>query len=330
MSWTPVHTSASEWDSAVDRHDPPTPFSGTAWASFRERDGWSPIRMVAASGESLIQFLVRRPLPGVIVAWSPGGPVGNVSPTTLASLGDSLQDIWSRHILYVRISDLHPRDDSLVKTYVSSGWSQCRRTLTSGETLVRSLADDERTLRDSYSENWHRNLQRGERRCGPATLWNSPNFVEMARMYRELADYKGGFNTDWRGSAESLEALHVAFGPQLLTMRVTDRSGDTLSYRSAVLVGHRGFDLLSATSLEGRKCYASHVVTHGLLREFGQRKCAVYDFAGVDKKRNKGVFDFKKGAGGTSFTYMGEFDLGRPQVVSGLIRSLAASRVGTQ
>lgn len=330
MTWTTLRCTDATWDALVDDLNPPSPFSGAAWSTFRERDGWRPVRLATQNRDSLVQFLIKRPAPGVVVAWSPGGPLGLVSQDVLASLRTTLRTTWPRSIVYGRLSDFRSHNDVLMDCYTGAHWLRGGQSLTSSDTLIRHLVPDEAEIRSSYSDNWSRNLQRGQRRCGPATLWSEPNFAEMATMYQELSQYKGGFNADWRGSRTHLEALHTAFGSRLLTMRVADRDGTTLSYRSAVLLGQRAFDLLAATSLLGRKCYASHVVTDGLLQECSRRACTEYDFAGVDKLRNKGVFDFKKGAGGESYSRLGEFDMTAPRITVHLMRLLISLRVTKQ
>ena len=60
----------------------------------------------------------------------------------------------------------------------------------------------------------------------------------------------------------------------------------------------------------------------GLLAERGIQH---YDFGGVDPINNKGVFDFKHGAGGTEATYVGEYDTTSPKFATWVLAKLVSS-----
>jgi lipid II:glycine glycyltransferase (peptidoglycan interpeptide bridge formation enzyme) len=97
--------------------------------------------------------------------------------------------------------------------------------------------------------------------------------------------------------------------------------------RAAVVIGANAFDFLAATSNEGRKLYASNVALDALLTSLASRGVRRYDFGGVDRTNNKGVFDFKRGAGGTDFTYTGEFETAMPRLAKPVISKLMSLRL---
>ena len=100
-----------------------------------------------------------------------------------------------------------------------------------------------------------------------------------------------------------------------------------LALRGAVVIGSFGFDFLAATSDDGRKNYASNVALHHLLDVLATRGVTAYDFGGVDYHANKGVYDFKHGAGGTEHSYVGEFEMVRPRILRSFISTMVASRL---
>jgi lipid II:glycine glycyltransferase (peptidoglycan interpeptide bridge formation enzyme) len=110
-------------------------------------------------------------------------------------------------------------------------------------------------------------------------------------------------------------------------MRAVDQFGTTQAIRGAVLCGTTGFDFLAATSNEGRKTYASNVALHFLLGELAGRGAVTYDFGGVDPVENKGVYDFKHGAGGLEHAYVGEFETSYPRFVRPILSTIIAFRV---
>jgi hypothetical protein len=320
MSWTTVDAPAHEWDHRIYSLSPSTPFSSTSWASFRQRDGWIPVRFTSFDDRSAVQILVKRVSRLLVIAWAPGGLLGVIDTQLLTSLLPALKQLYPRTTIYLRVSDYRSHSAEAAGDYASAGWVRCRQTFMSRESLTRSISSADDELRAKYSGNWSRNLRRGEKRCQPSELWIRPDVEEMALMYRNLADYKRTFHPDWRGDPDRLHRLFELFGPHIITTRVTDDGGETLAYRSAVISGSNGFDILAAASAAGRLCYASHVVTHGLLLESARHGCTTYDFAGVDLEKNKGVYDFKRGAGGDYVQHLGEFDIGSHRGISKSMR----------
>jgi lipid II:glycine glycyltransferase (peptidoglycan interpeptide bridge formation enzyme) len=113
----------------------------------------------------------------------------------------------------------------------------------------------------------------------------------------------------------------------LVLVKATDAAGALLALRGAVVIGSFGFDFLAATSVDGRKNYASNVALHHLLDVLTTRGVTAYDFGGVDYHANKGVYDFKHGAGGTEHSYVGEFEMVKPRILRSFISTMVASRL---
>jgi hypothetical protein len=143
----------------------------------------------------------------------------------------------------------------------------------------------------------------------------------------DVANIKGLNANDWRTSTARLTQLLEYFRDQVVIVRAIDGYGVTQAIRGAVKIGSRGFDFLAATSIQGRSLYASNIALHCLLETLCQQGIVTYDFGGVDRESNKGVYDFKHGAGGSEYAYVGEFEAAHPSCVRRILSTLMALRV---
>jgi hypothetical protein len=326
MIWQQFDGTAQEWDETVVRLGATTPFQLSAWATFRQSFGWSSLRLVTRKSTAAIQMLVK-PVGPVRVAWAPSAPLGGVSTEQLHELSGETRRFLGGAITYLRLADHHSLDQSRVESFRLAGWSPCSTSLGGTETLVRPLSQNTPTLTDSYSGNWSRNLRRGMQRGITACTWDVPDPFIVANMHRDVEDVKQRFHAEWRSDSVAIRRLIDAFGERLVMVKAQDNSGTIHSLRAAVVVGTNAFDFLAATSKDGRKLYASNVALDTLLTALAGHGVTKYDFGGVDRVNNKGVFDFKHGAGGRELTYTGDFETAAPRFVKPVLSKLMALRL---
>lgn len=326
MTWQRFTGSDVEWDQIVTQLHNSSPYQSSAWATFRSLEGWTPIRLITVHRDAAVQALTRRAF-GIGVAWVPGGPLGETSSEELGNLCKILRQQLSSTFTYVRVADFRAATPTRSDHYVRTHWRRPRRPLSSGHTLTRTLLNDGEYLRSSYTKNWARNLRRGEERGVSASVWSSPDSMEIAHLHQSVAETKGIPVRDWRTDSSRLAHLFDTFRHQIVVVRATDSHGVTQAIRGAVVCGTTGFDFLAATSSDGRKSYASNVALHHLLEVLAQRNVTTYDFGGVDSVTNKGVYDFKHGAGGHEHSYVGEFENTYPRAVRSVLSTLIALRL---
>jgi lipid II:glycine glycyltransferase (peptidoglycan interpeptide bridge formation enzyme) len=325
MTWQRFTGSALEWDALVERLGATTPFQLSAWATFRKSFGWKPIRLITKDSKSAAQLLVKAVGP-VQVAWGAGAPLGVVTPSLLRHLVDEAKHLLNARVLYLRLADHVPRESKRVAAFHAAEWSTTTRPMGSLRTLVRSLDVGIAPLSASYSSNWSRNLRRGHQRGVIAEQWQVPSAQLVANMHRDVEDLKQKFHAEWRSEPAALEQLLECFRERIVIVKAHDQTGTVLAVRAAVIIGRHGYDFLAATSKEGRKTYASNVALDALLGSLVARGVINYDFGGVDPINNKGVFDFKHGAGGTEASYVGEYDATSPKFASWALAKLVSSR----
>ncbi|MFM7666438.1 MAG: lipid II:glycine glycyltransferase FemX [Actinomycetota bacterium] len=326
MTWQPFVGTPADWDNLVIRLGARTPFQLSAWARFRETFGWQTRRLASDDGLGAVQFLTRSVGP-LGVAWAAGGPVGTSSADSLRELPTAVEHAVGRRMLYTRIADHHPFSNTRDEVLRQAGWSRPHRDIVTNQTLVRQLVLTGSSLSGDYSSNWSRNLRRGQQRNISADVWASPDLDAVARLHRDVENSKKSFNADWRAQTEALCNVVSCFGNRLLLVRACNPAGEVMAIRAAIIVGAHAFDFLAATSAEGRRCYASNVAMHALLVAVSHRGATSYDFGGVDPRTNKGVFDFKHGAGGLEHRYVGEFEITSPRAIRPVLSKLMALRL---
>jgi hypothetical protein len=325
MRWRQFSGADDEWDSTFVRLGMATPFQLSAWANFRSTFGWRTLRLVTDDQTCAAQLLVKSIGPMRIV-WGAGAPLGAVSTSLLAELPEATRNAVGGSVSYLRVADHRQLADAYINEYRDAGFVRPARLLSTGQTLVRDL-NGNATLSDTYTSNWSRNLRRGHQREVRAEEWTSPEAAQLARLHQAVENVKHSFDADWRADEGSMRRLLECFGGRLVVVRAVDANGMLLAARAAVVCGATGFDFLAATAPEGRRCYASNVALDALLSLLAARGIARYDFGGVDQTDNKGVFDFKHGAGGVPHSYVGEFEFVSPRTARGVIGKLVTLRL---
>ena len=324
MTWQTFSGSEAEWDNLAISLASTSPYQTSAWASFKRSAGWSSVRLLTTDGRCAVQVLIKHFM-FVSIVWAPGGPIGEVTEAGLIDLAAAIETESPSLVQYVRVSDFRPSLPALHKQYELAGWHRPRATLSAAQTLTCEL--NRNTLGSNYSKNWSRNLRRGEDRGITASAWLPADGTEIAHLHQSVVTTKGLETNDWRTRPAEVARLLECFANQLVLVKATDAAGTLLALRGAVVIGGFGFDFLAATSVDGRKNYASNVALHHLLDVLTTRGVTAYDFGGVDYHANKGVYDFKHGAGGTEHSYVGEFEMVRPRILRSFISTMVASRL---
>jgi lipid II:glycine glycyltransferase (peptidoglycan interpeptide bridge formation enzyme) len=321
--WEPSDVQPREWNAALAALDGGNFFQTYEWGEYKRRDGWLPLRSVRRDQSgvvvAMVQALTRVYLGKAAAMWIPGGPAGRV-----AEWADSLrrglathQKIWS---CYLRLNAVRALDETDVRLLTSAGWRR-PRTLLGSRLSVRLTIDPNRdTNLALLSGNWRHNLRRARKADLVVEEWRNPTAVDVARLYAEMEGYKG---LNAQHNLRDLESMFAAFDDTLVIYRCLDGNGELLSMRGCGVIGGNAWDLLAATSVQGRKTYASYLVCWEMLercRELGVRQ---FDFSGVDPDTNPGVFNFKKGTGAELFSYLGEWETSSPRFLATVVnRSL--------
>jgi len=296
------------WDDWVAGFQTPAFLQGYLWGECKRALGWRPLRCLFRSGDAVwgaAQCLVKTLVGGrTSVVWLPGGPL--LKEPRWREAREALARHFAAGRVYLRIDPMVvTRGEQAAEELAASGWRPAPARLNNGCTILLSLAEDEDKWRSRLTGNWRHNLVRGEARASRVEQWEGRDPQALFQLYEAMADYKG-FTLNV--SEAELRAMVGAFGQRMILVVSRDREGRIVAARAGGWLGPYGYDLFAATSMEGRKSYASYVVLWRLLQELKQRGVLIYDLGGVDRENNPGVFHFKHGMGSAMVQRPGEWE----------------------
>lgn len=314
MEWIPFIGSSSDWDSLMYELGSTSHFSYAGIASSRSGGKWNVTRLVDLKDDRPVaaaQVLTVNLFGLLTLCWVPGGPC---SATTIDARRflRSLSDHFGSRFVYCRFSLHQTYDEVSADSLRRHGWHQSRSTIGAKETFIieRSgavLADTTR-----LSANWRRNLRRGLHQENIVSFWSEPNAIEIHKLYDQLAEYKRSQGPAGIPSIDYLNRLFANNRNNLVCVQVRNPEGILIAMRAAIVSGSSAWDLLAAANESGRKSYASYVCAWKLIELLDQQGVDHFDLAGIDQVENEGVFNFKKGLGGTRIQYLGEWEASRP------------------
>lgn len=303
-----VEEAARTWDRALVNFPEHTIFQALDWGRYKKTLGWAPFYWVAVDSlgdvHAMAQALVRIYPLRIAVVSCVGGPVG---PTELWNSGfpQVIRESTEGYRLYCRVSSYRPKADADVSRLSSHGWKRPSYPLSSGRSLVLDLTRTDEELFSGFTRNWRRNLKRAQKRHMTVRPWTHPSTTDLVALYYSMESYKG-IRTQYSGS--QLDAMVRNLDGEILLYRCDDSAGRPLALRACAVQGARAWDLLAATSPEGRRCYASYALLWALIRACRRLDVSTYDLGGVDPIKAKGVYDFKRGTGAADVEYLGEWE----------------------
>jgi hypothetical protein len=329
MVWSNFSGDNADWDSVVQQLNATSPFATSGWAEFKEHSRWTVLRGVRKENErvsSAVQIFWVNILGLFTIAWIPGGVLGSFNGSS-SDLLSFISSISGKKFVYCRIS-FHIADDNLLSSTLSqNGWRRAHRFIGAQDTFILARTKNSLADRSSLSSNWRRNLERGLKRNQHTSVWSNPNPLELHQLFQQMIEFKQEAGLGIAPSPESLNSLIDSMRERLTIVQTRDQFGQLIAIRGAFRVGDFAWDALAASNETARKNYSSYVCAWHLIETLDNLGIQEFDLAGVDPERNVGVFNFKKGFGGSSIRYLGEWDAARGapirQVAGALISRLA-------
>jgi len=325
-----AHVSDAEWDAALDRvvmwtgvdHSVGVwgPYNYSGWARMKELDGWSFLRVTDDSGAPVAQVLVKRKGP-VVIAYAPGGFVC-ARPVGAREYVAFLRRETGASFVYARTHMITPTkfyDPDLR----GNGWTPVSKRLSASATLKLRLNPTMEERESFLSYNWKRNLKRSAKNENVVTIEQNPSIEDILALNLEFESFKGDHLNPWERSRTHIERMIATFGPRLVVAKCVSEEGELRAIRGALITSGCAYDFLAATSLEGRKHYASHGTLWALANELARRGVVRYDLGGIDPVNNRGVYDFKNGTGAVEVTYGEEYDVTSPSICRRIASTLA-------
>ena len=278
------------------------------WGNYKATQGWTPLRWTAqADGErpvAMLQALVRTYPCRTVVVWCPGGLAGPIDFWTSEVL-DEIGVATRARRLYCRVVFTRERAEADSDYLRAHGWVTPRQTISAPRTMTWDLPATDEDMLAGLRGSWRHNLTRGLKRGLHVVRWSEPSVASLVRLFQMMASYK---DIDTDVDASSLEALFRHLPDQILTYVCQNDSGEPIAVRACALQSGLAWDLLAATSPEGRRCYASYAVLWALVRECRALGVRRYDLSGIDPLHAPGVYEFKRGTGARELDCLGEWE----------------------
>jgi peptidoglycan pentaglycine glycine transferase (the first glycine) len=307
MTWEllPGSASAEDWNARLAGMPSYSVYQTYEWGEYKRHFGWSPLRiLVSDQGRPLSMLqLVKRRFAGLQVLWGSGGPLGS-SHLWASTLKTFLQGRRSGPLVYCRLRPAREAAPGEPDFLQSQGWHPSTHRFTS-VTLRWDLSPALARLEQGLTRDWRRNLHKARNRGLAVHPWDDPDVDEILGVYRSMEVVK---NLETQFSREQLTRMISTFGDKLRLFRCEDHTGRILALRGYVRLDTKAWDMLPATSAEGRKTHASYLLLWALAQECKARGVNEYDLMGIDPIAHPGVYHFKVGTGAKKVEYLGEWE----------------------
>lgn len=327
MTWTRVPAGQAEasWDAQLARFAGHSLYQSFPWGQYKRVRGWTPHHFEAAVDSvaaGMLQALVRAYPLGAVVAWCPGGPVGALELCGRESMRQ-LASLLNARVLYCRSTLFRVRTPEDDRYLASQGWSRPARTLGANTTAVWNLSQSEEQLLAGLNRNWRYSLRQAQKSDLVVEQLVNPPIDELAALCRAMNASKGVPAPVRRAE---IAALFEALDGRILLYGCRNTRGELVAFHSCGLHGERAWELLAATSPEGRRLGASFAALWRLVQHCRRLQVTHYDLAGIDPVHAPGVASFKRWTGAEDVEWLGEWQWSTPAGVRHLVDLVARNR----
>ena len=298
---------AARWDAQLLNFADYSVYQSSRWGRYKHARGWRPEYFRATrDGDvvSMAQVLVKRLPLGMVVAWCPGGPLSALEACSRGSMRH-LASLLNARMLYCRANLLRSRVPDDEEYLRANGWTRPTRTVSANLTAVWDLRQPQEALLAGLNRNWRYSLRQAQKAGLAIEHLKEPPIQELADLCRAMNVSKGV-----RASVEpsDMAALFETLDDRVVVYGCRNEAGHIIAFHSCVIEGTRCWELVAATSQEGRRAGASFAVLWALVLHCQGLGVTHYDLAGMDPVRAPGVADFKRWTGACDVEWLGEWE----------------------
>ena len=300
--------SADNWNDLISKFKGLDYYSLYEWGKLKESQGWLVKRFILfeeSNIELAFQILIKQKYFFKLI-WIPGGILGNLNQNYLSKIISELKIKFGRNII-IRIGFSKYINDDDYKLLKDLKFIKINSVNYANSSMILNLTD-KKELSENFSKNWRHNLKRSFKYNNTVLNYNDDMKKSLVRIYKEMEELK---NLNNLYNNLSLNFLLKELKDLLIFKVCIDTNNNLLSIRCAIKFKNYAWDLLAATSKEGRKNYSSYQVTYEVLKECVKKNVTYYDLSGINKKLNKGVYNFKKGTGSKEYEKLGLWQYNR-------------------
>jgi serine/alanine adding enzyme len=329
------YTDREGWDALVASHPHGHLLQNWAWGELKSQFGWMPVRLAIVTSSDTMpraaaQMLVRRFM-GLSVCYVPRGPMLSGEPVLDATLLTALRRMARRRrAAFLRLEPNILEDTGESRTlhsFLQTEGFRIAQPLQPRTSIHLSLEPSPEQLFGAFSKGHRADVRRAERNgvavregCTDADLNAFYVLMEETARRAEFAIH----------SREYYRAAWSAAGDDAQLLLAYDKDGLPLAGFLVFAFGHEGQYMYSASTTEGLKSGANHLLQWHTIRWMRERGCRTYDLWGVpeivggmvgvnDEERARieeqakghplyGAYRFKKGWGGEVVRYLPAYD----------------------
>jgi len=308
VTWARLSAEQAEatWDAQLLRFAGHSLYQSFPWGQYKRARGWNPHYFQAIANGTvagMLQALVRAYPLGAAVVWCPGGPVGALELCSRQSMRQ-LTSLLRARAVYCRSSFFRAKTAEEGRYLESNGWSRPVRTLGANVTAVWNLNQSEDQLLAGLNRNWRYSLRQAQKSDLRVEQLVDPPIDELAALCRAMNASKG-VPAPVRNS--EIAALFEALEHRIFVYGCRNPRGELVAFHSCGIHGQRAWELLAATSPEGRRTGASFAALWTLVQHCRRLNVTHYDLAGIDPANAPGVADFKRWTGAEEVEWLGEW-----------------------
>ena len=315
VNWETFSGDKSQWDRLLLQSRDYIIFQSYCWGELKRIGGWDALRWIAhgvgGSPLAMVQILTRT-LPGrITLGWAPGGPVllaPTVEKEQLSDILTSLVEYGRRNFVrgLVRFSNMAAHEPLASAAYEEI-FKRPRHKVNSGRSLWLDLT---LSMDELYRRMTSKHRYYVKKASKEAFEWRACNEERSARdfssLYREMVARKKV--SGWSGMGDISKLCRLLEDHACLFTGY--RGNVPLSSCLVLLLGQKAFYAMAASGEEGRKLGASYAMMPKLIYHLKSQGITLFDLGGIDPAHAsaQGVDHFKKGFGGTSVEYLGEWE----------------------
>lgn len=309
MTWrrVPESEAAESWDAQLVEFAGHNLYQSSEWGRYKSIRGWRPEYFQAeADGTrvAMLMALVREYPLRTVVSWWPGGLAGTLdgcSPDAMRQLASLL----GARALYCRSSFVRRRNAEDAVRLDAQGWTRPAHPVSAGMSAIWDLRPPAAELLAGLNKNWRYSLKQAQKSGLVVERLVDPSIPELAALCTAMHASKG---VDGAFPESEVAAMLTAMGHRAVVFACRNAAGELMAFHSCAILGAQAWELIAATSPEGRRAGASFAVLWTLVLHCQREGVERYDLAGLDPVNAPGVASFKRWTGAQDVEWLGEWE----------------------
>ena len=308
VDWSIFNQDKEIWFDLIKDYPESTFLNDIEWATHLENFGWKTLRLIKFSknykdSKTYIQaFFKFLPLSTAVI-WVPGGIIGDLK--NINGLQYKIKKILKVRFCIIRIRFQEEYNFEREIELFKNNWERPLLPLSSRFRILLKLNKSIEILNSKFSRNWKRSLKKSMN--NNLKIFPIKNHKVISRIYNKMKKEKG-LKKKFIYSPEVCKSIMNAYGEKLKVLAAKDKKGRVCSIRGVIIRGEKFHDIFAATDNFGRSECASHKVLFSIIQDAKDQGCLEYDLSNVDPEKSLGVYNFKKGVGGSVIFTLGEFE----------------------